>query len=266
MKTIWSFKFFFDKSWLLTTGLTIVLSFLSGLLTFWAFPNTTLVDFTNSTHSFDADAYRHYLAFISLVPLFYLWQTKSLLQQIIATAVFTLTFYLFFLFWLTVFHPMALPIVVTYLVLIHLLILVVFRFLRKQKFVSISNLFLLPILFTLFEYLRHLGFLKFPYGVIAYSQYAFLPFIQIIDITGIWAISFFIYLTNTFFSLLLVVILRNHQKIKSLQLSQFFKESFSKNQNSNKFFLLIGGAIGMIFCLFLVYGFWQLNYRKDLQN
>ena len=236
-----------QKSFRKNLSLTLALSFLSGLLTYLSFPNATLDS--------PLDSWRQGVAFFSLVPLFWLWQTKTKVYQILSTIVFVITFYLLFLFWIRVFHPMALPIVIGYLVLIHLILLGVFRwmfrFFQKRKSSVFATLFLLPVLFTLFEYLRHVGFLKFPYGVIAYSQYQFLPFIQMVDITGIWGVSFFIYLTNAFITLVILF---------------FWNKNKIENAKHSRTLFLAGGGIGLSFILFLIYGFCQINHRAKLES
>ncbi|MFO7849643.1 MAG: apolipoprotein N-acyltransferase, partial [Spirochaetia bacterium] len=40
-----------------------------------------------------------------------------------------------------------------------------------------------------YEYLRTKGFLGYPYGNLGYSQYLFIPFIQISAITGVWGVT-----------------------------------------------------------------------------
>lgn len=47
-----------------------------------------------------------------------------------------------------------------------------------------------------FEYARTLGYTGYPWGLLGVSQYAFLPVIQIADLTGVWGVSFLVALTN----------------------------------------------------------------------
>lgn len=58
-----------------------------------------------------------------------------------------------------------------------------------------------PFLFALawcgYEYLKSVGFLGFPWGLIAYPIGGFLPLIQFVDTTGIWGLSFLMALVNS---------------------------------------------------------------------
>ena len=44
--------------------------------------------------------------------------------------------------------------------------------------------------FCVYEYLKSTGFLAYPWGLIAYPVHNILPFIQFVDLTGIWGLSF----------------------------------------------------------------------------
>ena len=57
-------------------------------------------------------------------------------------------------------------------------------------------MFIAPILWTTLEYVRSYALSGFPWSSLGYSQYKFLPFIQIADITGIYGISFLIVAVN----------------------------------------------------------------------
>jgi apolipoprotein N-acyltransferase len=45
------------------------------------------------------------------------------------------------------------------------------------------------LVFVVFEYVRTLGFLGYPYGITGYTQWQVLPLIQIAGITGVWGVS-----------------------------------------------------------------------------
>ncbi|HVO39343.1 MAG TPA: apolipoprotein N-acyltransferase [Spirochaetia bacterium] len=57
-----------------------------------------------------------------------------------------------------------------------------------------------PFLFALawcgYEYLKSVGFVGYPWGLIAYPIGSFLPLIQFVDVTGIWGLSFLMALVN----------------------------------------------------------------------
>jgi len=56
--------------------------------------------------------------------------------------------------------------------------------------------FLLAIAWCAYEYLKSIGFLGYPWGLVAYPAGAFLPLVQFVDITGIWGLSFLMALIN----------------------------------------------------------------------
>ena len=56
--------------------------------------------------------------------------------------------------------------------------------------------FLLPAVWTVLEYLRSHLLTGFGWALLGYSQYKFLPLIQVADLTGAYGVSFFIVLTN----------------------------------------------------------------------
>jgi len=66
-------------------------------------------------------------------------------------------------------------------------------YIRKTDF---PVLFIAPVLWTTLEFIRSYALTGFPWSSLGYSQYRFLPFIQIADITGIYGISFLIVAVN----------------------------------------------------------------------
>ena len=59
-----------------------------------------------------------------------------------------------------------------------------------------------------YEYLRTLGFLGYPYGITAYSQWRMIPLIQSASITGVWGVSALV----TFPSFLLAAVFVNFKR------------------------------------------------------
>lgn len=53
-----------------------------------------------------------------------------------------------------------------------------------------------PAAWTLFDYLRSIGILGYPWGLIGTTQYQCLPLIQIASLTGVWGIGFVVLLCN----------------------------------------------------------------------
>lgn len=71
-----------------------------------------------------------------------------------------------------------------------------FLFLTKQL-INRGHYFVLPLLLTVFDYLRSLGPYGFPLMVAGYSQYQYLYLIQIAAFGGVWAVSLLLYSFNT---------------------------------------------------------------------
>ncbi len=54
----------------------------------------------------------------------------------------------------------------------------------------------LALFFAAYDYLRSVGFLGYPWGLMAYPGVSILPLIQHVEITGVWLLSFFFVLGN----------------------------------------------------------------------
>ena len=56
--------------------------------------------------------------------------------------------------------------------------------------------FLLAVGWAMYEYFKSIGFLGYPWGLVAYPVGGILPLIQFVDITGVWGLSFLMALIN----------------------------------------------------------------------
>jgi apolipoprotein N-acyltransferase len=56
--------------------------------------------------------------------------------------------------------------------------------------------FLLAVGWAMYEYFKSIGFLGYPWGLVAYPVGDILPLIQFVDITGVWGLSFLMALIN----------------------------------------------------------------------
>ena len=73
-----------------------------------------------------------------------------------------------------------------------------FPFLRGFARVSVRfRPFLLAIAWSVYEYFKSVGFLGYPWGLIAYPAGDFFPLVQFVDTTGIWGLSFLMALVNS---------------------------------------------------------------------
>lgn len=168
----------------------IVLSIISVLLLILSFPPLNLFP----------------VSFIALIPLcIVIYKADRIRYYILSSIVFVFAFFSYLLFWVSAFMLKETPAFIAFLALFTILFLLVLLFylpafllsgfishkLPKLRFLSI------PIVFTAMEYMRTLGFLGFPWGIIGYSQWNFPIFIQVADIIGVLGVSFFVYLTNS---------------------------------------------------------------------
>jgi apolipoprotein N-acyltransferase len=60
--------------------------------------------------------------------------------------------------------------------------------------------FLLAVGWTVYEYFKSIGFLGYPWGLVAYPVGNVLPLIQFVDITGVWGLSLLMALVNALVS------------------------------------------------------------------
>ncbi len=145
------------------------------------------------------------LAWIALVPLLIaLWRKNAKASFFLGT----LTGFVYFLgtiYW--IFHSVYfygnVPVILSLLILILLCLYlgayigvfsVLFNYLSKVS--RFPALFIAPVLWVTLEFLRTYALTGFPWAVLGYSQYRFLPLIQIADITGVYGISFLVAALN----------------------------------------------------------------------
>lgn len=150
--------------------------------------------------------------------------------------------YFIYLFWMFHFSAVALFgccfLYAFYWAILFVIIKIV---LLKAKDFSVI---LLPVVITLYEYVRTLGFLGFSYGINAYSQYENLCFIQIADIFGVWGVSFVLNLCSSVIYFVLV---------------NFRKEKFYKSVTAVSVFLVLVAAVN-------IYGIVRIHYFKQLEE
>ncbi|HEY9594692.1 MAG TPA: apolipoprotein N-acyltransferase, partial [Spirochaetia bacterium] len=72
-----------------------------------------------------------------------------------------------------------------------------FPFLRGfSRLGKSSRPLLLAIAWSVYEYFKSVGFLGYPWGLIAYPVGTVLPLIQVVDVTGVWGLSFLMAFVN----------------------------------------------------------------------
>jgi apolipoprotein N-acyltransferase len=107
--------------------------------------------------------------------------------------------------------PLAVSIVVFLMLAGYLAAYVgVFMYLvRKGEEKGISPVISFPVLWVGLEYLRSFLMTGFPWASLGYSQYRFLPLIQMADVTGVYGLSFLIALANITVYLIIKSLVKN---------------------------------------------------------
>ncbi len=136
------------------------------------------------------------LAFICIVPLFIVLHRCGWVRSFIYGVTYGYVCYVLFNYWLEAFHPLA-GVIVYVIYASYFLVLVPLLKLADRLFPRYG--FLLQAgLWLSYEFLKTKGFLGYPYGNLGYSQYLFLPFIQISSVFGFWFVSLMVVLPSAF--------------------------------------------------------------------
>lgn len=164
-------------------------AFLSGLMLVLSFPDINFYPF----------------AWIALVP-FMVFLYDSDRKTAFRSGLFLGIVYFFgTVYW--IYHSMnkygSIPLVPS-LVLVLLLCLylslytAVFSYLYASytRRTDLPSLFVAPVLWTALEFLRSYALTGFPWSSLGYSQFKFLPLIQIADVTGVYGITFLVMAVN----------------------------------------------------------------------
>lgn len=115
---------------------------------------------------------------------------------------------------------------------------------RKTR---LPSLFIAPVLWVSIEFIRSYALTGFPWSSIGYSQYRFLPLIQVSDISGVYGISFLVLAVNGFICDLLLL----RKRLKEMPL---FPLSYF-TAGASLLLVLIIASLG--------YGFWRLHQDRD---
>ncbi len=185
------------------------------------------------------------LAFIALIPVFVLVHKCSWKMVAVYGLLYGFISYALFNFWLSTFHPLAILIVPT---IYAVYFLMVFPLLKTADSLFPRYGYLVQILIWIgYEYLRTKGYLGYPYGNIGYSQYQFIPFIQISALTGFWGVTALVVFPSAFIG--------NAIKDKLSRIGLFVRQHLPE----------IGAYAGLII-LTLIYGFAvQQDYSDERQ-
>ncbi len=187
---------------------SLVLSLLSGVLLFLSFPKFNLA----------------FLVWFALVPLLIALKDKSLKESFAFGLLTGFIFFLGILYWISIFSIAGLVILCLYLGLYIAIFAWGLSFVKQRS--NLSEIMVVPLLWTGLEFLRSLGLLGFPWGSLAYAQYKSLPLIQIVRFTGVYGVSFLIVLVNATVASLFTSRQRILRKVFPVILILFFSISY----------------------------------------
>ncbi|TVQ38270.1 MAG: apolipoprotein N-acyltransferase [Spirochaetaceae bacterium] len=134
------------------------------------------------------------LGFVSLAPLLLALRGSSYARGVFFAVVYGTLTTLVVNFWLGTFSLVSLQISVIIFLFFYLLFIVPALWFYRR--VAVLRFTVIPLAWTGFELLRSSGFLGYPWALIAHSQYAVLPLIQMAAFSGVWGISFVLLLVN----------------------------------------------------------------------
>ncbi len=179
----------------------IILIILSSLLYTLAVPNE-IYNYGNL-----------FFGFITLIPLLYvIFKSSKIRQAMFYSGLFGLISSSLIYFWLLFFEDFSIWTLsgVGIAHTIYFVILGTFIYTIRKK--GSLRPFLVTIIWVSYEYLKSIGYLGFPWNLLAHSA-GIAPFIQIADITGQWGISFILVLLNAM--ILETMLIRNKSIVKS---------------------------------------------------
>ena len=145
------------------------------------------------------------LAWIAIVPLLVSLQGKTPKRSFFLGMLTGSIYFLGTIYWVShsmyvygnlpaVLSLLALILLCLYLALYTGIFSLIFNFLSGKPGPHI--MFAVPALWVSLEFLRTYALTGFPWAVLGYSQYKFLPLIQVADITGVYGISFLVVAFN----------------------------------------------------------------------
>lgn len=141
-----------------------------------------------------------FLAWVSLVPLFFVIMTCGFKKAILASLITGFAFNIIYILWMKEYkHPAALSGgVFTEMLFFFLSVTlswILFSNSKIKKF-KFLRVFALTAGWVTIDYLKTIGFLAFPWGILGYSQYKNLILIQSASVFGVWGVNFLIVYCN----------------------------------------------------------------------
>ena len=136
-----------------------------------------------------------FLAWFGFVPVFLALKDKTLRQAFLLFLVTGIVFWAGAIYWLVHVTLLGTIALVVYLALYFAFFGMIIRPCTRQS--RLWALVFIPSVWVLLEYIRSVfPILGFPWVLLGYSQYLYLPLIQVADITGTWGVSFLLMFVN----------------------------------------------------------------------
>jgi apolipoprotein N-acyltransferase len=135
-----------------------------------------------------------FLAWFSLVPLLLVLITAKPRMGIFYGVVFGTLQALIINYWHGTYDYVTLHLITIAFFVQYLLFMVVL--VSLVKICGKWGFLVVPAAWTMFDYIRSIGILGYPWGLIGTTQYQCLPLIQIASLTGVWGIGFVVLLCN----------------------------------------------------------------------
>lgn len=152
-----------------------------------------------------------FLAYIALIPLFYLLEDKNYKESIrwgFLTGLFINIGTLYWISWVTLPGAIAAILYLPIYSIIYFLLHTLLRMRLGERWLY----FCVPFLWTGVEYLRSLGVLGFPWCSLAYTQSYYLSLIQYVSISSVYGVSIWVATINV----IILSLLRNLTHIRKL--------------------------------------------------
>ena len=128
-----------------------------------------------------------FLAYFSYIPVLFVVHNSSVKNVWFYGGLYGALSYFFFAYWLINYNSLCMIIAcAVYFIILAL----VFLLLKYVDLVFVKSAWLVQFLIIIsYEYLKTLGFLGYNYGVTAYTQWTFIPVIQIVDLIGVFGLN-----------------------------------------------------------------------------
>jgi len=137
-----------------------------------------------------------FLAWLSLVPYFLtLYYCRGLLERVAYSFLFGLLFFAGVTFWFT-YYTFGLWIPIIFILSLYPAVFgLAFHFICKIRWPCLRIMLALAVWLAI-EFFRCRTFMAFPWGMLAYTQYSYLPLLQVVKVAGTYGLSAAIVLFN----------------------------------------------------------------------